>query len=257
MPHCLAMGTGAGLTETDLGMTIEQKLKSMCPFYNFMDNIFGKKANVEALDKRDSTKSMAVMSEGEGESDIETSSNSDSGLSAYELQQRLAKRKLCIPRNPNVEDIPTSITPVSDTKSCVDESCGVTDPKIQSGEAKGHCKNLKDINDQKDRDKENFHMKLFENFITMQKGKWMAEESILKEKSECKFNLEKEKFEQQLHIDTEQKEKDKVKSKRGYSLEREKFDRQLCIDAEEKDRHKCEFKLEKERMECQFQLEKE
>ncbi|MBW0512943.1 hypothetical protein O181_052658 [Austropuccinia psidii MF-1] len=127
--------TGVGLTETDLGTTMEQKLESMCPFYNCMDNIFGKKANVEALDERDSTKSMAVMSEGEGETDIETSSNSDSGLSAYELQQRSAKRKLGIPRKANVEDIPTSITPVSDTKSCIDKNCGVTDPKSHSGVA--------------------------------------------------------------------------------------------------------------------------
>ncbi|MBW0561181.1 hypothetical protein O181_100896 [Austropuccinia psidii MF-1] len=174
---------------------MEQKLEPMCPFYNCMHNISGKKANVEALDKRDSTKSMAVMSEGKGESDIETFSKSDSGLSEYKLQQRLAKRKFCIPRNPNLENIPTSITPVSDTKSCIDKSCGVTDPKIQSGEAKGQCKNLKDINDQKDRDMEHFHMKLFENFITMQQDKWMAEESILKEKSKHQFNLEKEKFE--------------------------------------------------------------
>ncbi|MBW0538644.1 hypothetical protein O181_078359 [Austropuccinia psidii MF-1] len=92
--------TGAGLTENDLGMTMEQKLESMCPFYNCIDNIFGKKANVEALDERDSTKSMAVMSEGDGKSDIETSSNSDSGLSAY-------KRKLGIPCKENFEDIPT------------------------------------------------------------------------------------------------------------------------------------------------------
>ncbi|MBW0526796.1 hypothetical protein O181_066511 [Austropuccinia psidii MF-1] len=100
-------------------------------------------------------------------------------------------------------------------------------------------------------------MKLFENFITVQKGKWTAEESILKEKSECKFNLEKEKFERQLCIDAKQKEKDKVKNKMEYNLEREKFERQLCIDAEEKDRCKHEFELEKECMERQFQLEKE
>ncbi|MBW0579572.1 hypothetical protein O181_119287 [Austropuccinia psidii MF-1] len=216
---------------------MEQKLESMCPFYNRMDNIFGKKANVEALDERDSTKSMAVMSEAEGETDIESSSNSDSGLSAYELQQRSAKRKLGIPSERNVEDIPTSIT--------------------SSGRAKGRSKNLKDINDQKDRDMDNFHMKLFENFITMQQGKWTAEESILKEKSECEFNLEKEKFERQLRMDAEQKEKDKVKNEREYNLEREKFERQLRIDAEEKDRREREFELEKERMERQFQLEKE
>ncbi|MBW0567327.1 hypothetical protein O181_107042 [Austropuccinia psidii MF-1] len=107
----------------------------MCPFYNRMDNIFGKKENVEALDERDSTKSMAVMSEGEGKADIETSSNSNSGLSAYKLQQRLAKRKLGIPREANVKDIPTSITLVSDTRSCIDKNCGVTDPKSQSGAA--------------------------------------------------------------------------------------------------------------------------
>ncbi|MBW0556164.1 hypothetical protein O181_095879 [Austropuccinia psidii MF-1] len=204
----------------------------MCPFYNRMDNIFGKKANVEALDKRDSTKSMAVMSEAEGETDIETSSNSDS-------------------------DIPTSITPVSDTKSCINKKHGVTDPKSQSGGAKGRNKNLKDINDQKDRDMDNFHMRLFKNFIIMQQGKWTAEESILKEKSKHKVNLEKEKFERQLRMDAEQKEKDKVKNEREYNLEREKFERQLRIDAEEKDRREREFELEKERMEHQFQLEKE
>ncbi|MBW0512942.1 hypothetical protein O181_052657 [Austropuccinia psidii MF-1] len=58
-------------------------------------------------------------------------------------------------------------------------------------------------------------------------------------------------------MDAEQKEKDKVKNKREYNLEREKFERQLYIDAEEKDRIEGEFELEKERMECQFQLEKE
>ncbi|MBW0492645.1 hypothetical protein O181_032360 [Austropuccinia psidii MF-1] len=179
---------------------------------------------------------MAVMSEGDGKTDIENSSNSNSGLSAYKLQQRSAKHKLGILSEANVEDIPTSITPVSDTRSSIDKNCGVTDPKIQSGAAKGRHKNLKDINDQKDRDMENFHMKLFENLITMQQGKWTAEESILKEKSECKFNLEKEKFERQLRIDAKQKEKDKVKNEREYNLEREKFEQQLCIDAEEKDR---------------------
>ncbi|MBW0536877.1 hypothetical protein O181_076592 [Austropuccinia psidii MF-1] len=91
----------------------------------------------------------------------------------------------------------------------------------------------------------------------MQQGKWMAEESILKEKSECKLNLEKEKFERQLRRDSEQKEKDKVKNEREYNLEREKFEQQLCIDAEEKDRCEPYFELEKECMECQFQLEKE
>ncbi|MBW0549921.1 hypothetical protein O181_089636 [Austropuccinia psidii MF-1] len=185
----------------------------MCPLYNCMDNIFGKKANVESLDERDSTNSMAVMSEGEGKSDIETSSNSNSGFSAYELQQRLAKRKLCILRKPNVEDIPTSITLVSDTKSCIDKSCGVADPKTRQVDGR------------------RIHTEV---------------------KSERKFNLDKEKFEQQLHIDAEQKGKDKVKNKREYNLEREKFERQLCIDAEEKDRRKREFKLEKERMEHQF-----
>ncbi|MBW0510893.1 hypothetical protein O181_050608 [Austropuccinia psidii MF-1] len=155
---------------------------------------------------------MAVMSEGDGKTDIETSSNSDSGLSAYKLQQRLAKHKLSIPSKENVEDIPTSITPVSDTRSSIDKNRGVTDPK---------------------------------------------KESILKEKSEREFNLEKEKFERQLRIHAEQKEKDKVKNKREYNLEREKFERQICIDAEEKDRYKREFELEKERMEHQFQLEKE
>ncbi|MBW0526797.1 hypothetical protein O181_066512 [Austropuccinia psidii MF-1] len=107
---------------------MEQKLESMGPFYNCMDNIFGKKSNVEALDERDSTKSMAVMSEGDGKTDIETSSNSDSGLSAYKLQQRLAKRKLGILSKANVEDIPISITPVSDTRSSINKNCGVTDP---------------------------------------------------------------------------------------------------------------------------------
>ncbi|MBW0538642.1 hypothetical protein O181_078357 [Austropuccinia psidii MF-1] len=123
--------------------------------------------------------------------------------------------------------------------------------------SQGRRKKLKDINDQKDRNRENFHMKLFENFITIQQGKWMAEESILKEKSEHKFNLEKEKFERQFRIDAEPKEKDKVKNEREYNLEREKFEQQLHIDAEEKDWLKCEFELEKERMERQFQLEKE
>ncbi|MBW0578384.1 hypothetical protein O181_118099 [Austropuccinia psidii MF-1] len=114
---------------------MEQKLESMCQFYNLIDNIFGKKANVEALDERDLTKSMAVMSEEEGKTDIETSSNRDSGLLAYNLQQRLAKRKLGILSKANAKDIPTSITPVNDTKSCIDKNNGVTDPKSQSGEA--------------------------------------------------------------------------------------------------------------------------
>ncbi|MBW0540395.1 hypothetical protein O181_080110 [Austropuccinia psidii MF-1] len=81
------------------------------------------------------TKSMVVMIEGKGKTDIETSSNRDSGLSAYELQQRLAKRKLGILRKANAKDIPTSITPVSDTKSCIDKNHGVTDPNSQSGVA--------------------------------------------------------------------------------------------------------------------------
>ncbi|MBW0584752.1 hypothetical protein O181_124467 [Austropuccinia psidii MF-1] len=136
-------------------------------------------------------------------------------------------------------------TPVSDTHSHFDEISGVTDAKSQSEMAKGQWKNLKDINDQKDRDMKDFYMKLFENLITFQQGKWMEEEYILKEKSKHEFNLEKEKFEQQLHIYTEPKEKEKVNNEREYNLEREKFERKLHIDSEEKDRPQCEFELER------------
>ncbi|MBW0534886.1 hypothetical protein O181_074601 [Austropuccinia psidii MF-1] len=155
-----------------------------------------------------------------------------------------------------MENRTTSTTPVSDNKSHFDEISGVTDPKSQSEMAKGQWKNHKNINDQKDRDMKHFHMKLFENFITFQQDKWMEEESILKEKSENEFNLDKEKFEKQLYIDAEHK-KEKVNNEREYNLERENFEGQIHIDAEEEDKPQCEFELEKEHMDCQLQLEKE
>ncbi|MBW0524932.1 hypothetical protein O181_064647 [Austropuccinia psidii MF-1] len=85
-----ARQTGAGLNEDKLGMTMSQKLDMMCPCFKGMDQIFGNKPNIESLNEFDSALPATIIdvSDLDKESDPNTSSHTDSGLSAYELQEK-------------------------------------------------------------------------------------------------------------------------------------------------------------------------
>ncbi|MBW0556597.1 hypothetical protein O181_096312 [Austropuccinia psidii MF-1] len=87
-----ATNTGAGLSELEIGMTLQEKLESMCPCNNCMDHVFGSKANVSAFSEMDTTKEEEVieLTDSDSNSDVEDASNSKSGLSAYEKSQRKA-----------------------------------------------------------------------------------------------------------------------------------------------------------------------
>ncbi|MBW0529497.1 hypothetical protein O181_069212 [Austropuccinia psidii MF-1] len=230
----------------------------MCPCYEQMDSIFGKKPNVSAFDEMDSTKAPTVIdvSEEEGESDLDGSGKSESGLSAYEIQQRRTKHQQKV-QEKAVDDLPT-VAPTSEVSDVVAKNlsnvASASDgcqPKPQLLFGKGRKKTLKDRNIQEDQDNEQLHMKLFENFIKLQHSRWS------KEKNECDYTLEKEKFERQLHLDAEAKDTKKTEKEREYNLEKEKFERQLRLDIEDKEKRQRDYNLERERMEHQFDLEKE
>ncbi|MBW0566523.1 hypothetical protein O181_106238 [Austropuccinia psidii MF-1] len=114
--------TGAGLTEGDLGMTMAQKLDLMFPCYEQMDSIFGKKPNVSAFDEMDSTKAPTVIdvSEEEGESYLDGSSKSESGFSAYKIQQRRTRHQQKV-QEKAVDDLPT-VAPTSEVNDVVAKS---------------------------------------------------------------------------------------------------------------------------------------
>ncbi|MBW0530158.1 hypothetical protein O181_069873 [Austropuccinia psidii MF-1] len=80
-----AGNTGAGLSEEEMGMTIQQKLETMCPCYEWMDQIFGSKPKVMALNELDTTiqDQIIVGSDSNKESNLEAV-DGESGLSAYE-----------------------------------------------------------------------------------------------------------------------------------------------------------------------------
>ncbi|MBW0466886.1 hypothetical protein O181_006601 [Austropuccinia psidii MF-1] len=109
----LVNNTGAGLIEGDLGMTMAQNLDLMCPCYELMDSIFGKKPNVSEFDEMDSTKAPMVIdvSEEEGESDVDGSRKRKSGLSAYKIQKRRTKHQQKV-QEKAAEDLPT-VAPTS------------------------------------------------------------------------------------------------------------------------------------------------
>ncbi|MBW0565763.1 hypothetical protein O181_105478 [Austropuccinia psidii MF-1] len=236
----------------------------MCPCYEQMDSIFGKKPNVSAFDEMDSTKAPTVIdvSEEEGESDLDGSGKSESGLSAYEIQQRRTKHQQKV-QEKAVNDLPT-VTPTSEVSDVVAKNLSNValasdgcQPKPQLLFGKGRKKTLKDRNIQEDQDNEQFHMKLFENFIKLQHSRWSEEKIIVKEKNERDYTLEKEKFERQLRFDAEAKDTKKTEKEREYNLEKEKFERQLRLDIEDKEKCQRDYNLERECMEGQFDLEKE
>ncbi|MBW0479375.1 hypothetical protein O181_019090 [Austropuccinia psidii MF-1] len=89
-----AGNTGAGLSKEEMGMNIKKKLETMCPCYEWMDQIFGSKPNVQALNELNTTSQgeIIVVSDSDDKSDLEGVTVGDSGLLAYEKHQLQFKR---------------------------------------------------------------------------------------------------------------------------------------------------------------------
>ena len=64
--HLLSKSTGFGLTENDKRKginSVSEKLKSLCPFFYQMDDLFGKKANITPLAQFDAQQSDSIHDE--------------------------------------------------------------------------------------------------------------------------------------------------------------------------------------------------
>ncbi|MBW0539509.1 hypothetical protein O181_079224 [Austropuccinia psidii MF-1] len=84
-----AGNTGAGLSEEEMGINIKQKLETICLCNERMDQIFGSKPNVQALNEFNTTSQgvIIVVSDSDDESHLEGVTDGYSGIFAYEQHQ--------------------------------------------------------------------------------------------------------------------------------------------------------------------------
>ncbi|MBW0561706.1 hypothetical protein O181_101421 [Austropuccinia psidii MF-1] len=161
-----AANTGAGLSEEEMGMTIQKKLETMCPCYERMNQIFVSKPNVIAFNELNTTSQdpINVGSPFKEDSDLEAFSDCESGISAYEQLHwhlnRTKKRK--------------------DTKSN-DQITVNKGPKGNWAASKrasmtqGAMGNLKQIHEQENRQKEDISVWLLKDFVYLKANKWSDE----------------------------------------------------------------------------------
>ncbi|MBW0559469.1 hypothetical protein O181_099184 [Austropuccinia psidii MF-1] len=223
--------TGVGLSEEEMGMTIQQKLETMCPCYERMDQIFVSKPNVMELNELNMTSQdpINIGSASEEGSHLEAFSDGESGISAYEQLQwhlnRTKKRK--------------------DTESN-DQITVNKGPKGNQAASKralitqGAMGNLKKIHEQEDQENEDMRVRLLKDFVYLQANKWSDEKFIIKEKNDCNYQLKKERMERQFKLGTKEKERKKNESDCNYELEKEHMEHQ--------------FDLEREQMNCETSL---
>ncbi|MBW0570338.1 hypothetical protein O181_110053 [Austropuccinia psidii MF-1] len=168
-----AENTAAGLSEEEMGMMIQQKLELMCPCYEQMDQIFGSKPNVMAMNELNTASQdpINIGSASEEGSDLEAFSDGESGISAYEqLHWHLNRTK----KRKDTE---------SNDQITVDKG-----PKCNRAASKrasmtqGAMGNLKQIHEQENRENEDMRVGLLKDFVDLQANKWSYEKFIIKEK---------------------------------------------------------------------------
>ncbi|MBW0545373.1 hypothetical protein O181_085088 [Austropuccinia psidii MF-1] len=89
-----ANNTGAGLTEQEMGMTLQKKLDVICPCFARMNAVFGSKANVEAFRELNTTSVGTIMVDsGSGSnSEEEHKIMSESCMSQEDMKKRTSKK---------------------------------------------------------------------------------------------------------------------------------------------------------------------
>ncbi|MBW0543251.1 hypothetical protein O181_082966 [Austropuccinia psidii MF-1] len=205
-----ANNTGAGLTEQEMGMTLQQKLDVLCPCSSQMNAIFGSKANGEAFSELNKTSVGTIMvdSGSESNSDEEHKTMSDSCMSEEEMKTRKSTKNNI--RNPQMHEALWNSPNTTTTSDLCSER--VSKKKNVTHFPKWARLNMKDANEQQDKE---FHcscLKIIKNYFTLQEKKWVAnlefkrelstqDYNFLKENSDCKYMLDKEKMDQQMLLE--------------------------------------------------------
>ncbi|MBW0570737.1 hypothetical protein O181_110452 [Austropuccinia psidii MF-1] len=167
-----ANNTGAGLTEQEMGMTLQQKLNVLCPCFARMNAIFGLKANVEALSELNTTSVGTIMVDSGSESNLdeEHKSMSDLCMSEEEMKKRTSTKNNII--NPQMHEASmnsTNTTTASDV--C---SKRLSKKKNVTHFPKRASLNMKEANEQQDQECRCSRLKIIENYVTLQeKNGWL------------------------------------------------------------------------------------
>ncbi|MBW0540514.1 hypothetical protein O181_080229 [Austropuccinia psidii MF-1] len=113
-----ANNTGAGLTEQEMGITLQQKLDVLCACFSRMNAIFGLKSNVEVFSELNTTSVGTIMVDSGSESNLdeEHKSMSDSCMSEEEMKKRKSTKNNII--NPQMHESSTN-SPKTTTASDV------------------------------------------------------------------------------------------------------------------------------------------
>ncbi|MBW0548228.1 hypothetical protein O181_087943 [Austropuccinia psidii MF-1] len=168
-----ANNTGAGSTEQEMGMTLQQKLDVLCPCFARMNAIFGLKANVEAFSELNTTSVGTIMVDSGSESNLdeEHKSMSDSCMSEEELKKcKSTKNNI---RNPQMHEASTN-SPNTTTASDVC-SKRLSKKKNITHFPKRACLNMKEANEQQDQECCRSRLKIIENYVALQEKKWVAD----------------------------------------------------------------------------------
>ncbi|MBW0466337.1 hypothetical protein O181_006052 [Austropuccinia psidii MF-1] len=214
-----ARQTGAGLNEDELGMTMSQKLDMMCPCFKRMDQIFGNKPNIESLNEFDSALPATIIdvSDSDKESDPNTSNHTDSGLSAYELQEKKENKRKIHKRQ---------------TQPKAGHAGKLVAPLQMAGTSKRAQGNMREIYEKEAHEENDQRMRFFGDFVTAQSKQWATDANYQKEAQERDYTLQRAQFARQLRLDEEARLRMKTQSDRDYDLEKLKLDQQLVIERE-------------------------
>ncbi|MBW0489048.1 hypothetical protein O181_028763 [Austropuccinia psidii MF-1] len=184
-----------------------------------MDQIFGNKPNIESLNEFDSALPATIIdvSDSEKESDPNTSNHTDSGLSAYELQEKKEKKRK-----------------IHDGKSQPKAGLAgkLVAPLQMAGTSKRAQGNMREIYEKEAREENDQRMRFFGDFVTAQSKQWATDANYQKEARERDYTLQRAQFARQLRLDEEACSRMKTQSDRDYDLEKLKLDQQLVIERE-------------------------